>query len=97
MNTILRFVSCASAVRAASPERPAFLVNRSVRAYNQAMLLKLKDHDPQRELEFELDFQLSLTTEQRFEMMRRESRRVLETLIRHGHRKPFEIVKRPCR
>ena len=61
------------------------------------MLLKLKDHDPQRELEFELDYMGTLTTEQRFEMMRHQSRLVLETLIRHGHRKPVETVKRPLR
>jgi len=65
--------------------------------YNTLMILKIKGHDPQREYEFELDYQLSLTTEQRFQMMKRQSRYVLEALIRHGHRKPFEIVKRPCR
>ena len=62
-----------------------------------AMLLKLAKDDPQREFEFELDYLLSLTTRQRFEMMERASRQVMLTLIRHGHRRPSEIVKRPCR
>ena len=61
------------------------------------MYLKLKDHDPQRELEFELDFQATLTTEQRFRMMVDISNRAIELMIRHGHRKPVEIIKRPCR
>ena len=59
------------------------------------MLLKLRQDDPERELQFELDFQATLTAAQRLEMMRRRSRVVLETLIRHGHRKPVEIIKRP--
>ena len=61
------------------------------------MILKLAKPDPQREFEFELEYMLSLTTEQRFAMMHSASRRVMETLIRYGHRKPVEIVKRPCR
>lgn len=50
--------------------------------------------DEERELELELAYQRSLTTQQRFEMMFRKSREVAEMLQRHGHRKPFEIVKR---
>ena len=60
-----------------------------------AMLLKLAKDDPQRELDFELDFLLSLTVRQRFAMMKRRSRQTMLSLIRNGHRKPFEIVKRP--
>ncbi len=48
----------------------------------------------ERELDFELAWQKSLTTAQRFEMMERKSREMLEALIRNGHRKPVEIVKR---
>ena len=61
------------------------------------MILKLPNDDPEREREFELDFLLSLTTRQRFEMMTSRSREVMRTLIRHGHRKPVETVKRPLR
>lgn len=39
------------------------------------MILKLAQHDPQRELEFEIDYLLSLTTQQRFEMMLQEIKR----------------------
>ncbi|MGB9721635.1 MAG: hypothetical protein ACPL28_09170 [bacterium] len=56
--------------------------------------LKLKKPDYKKELQFELDFQSSLTTQQRFEMMFRQSNIMKEILIRNGYRKPFEIIKR---
>jgi hypothetical protein len=46
------------------------------------------------ELDFELAYQRSLTTAQRFEMMLTRSRQIAEELIRRGHRKPVEILKR---
>ena len=49
----------------------------------------------ERELEFELDFQQSLTTAERFQMMFRKSREMAEELLRRGHRRPVEVVKRP--
>jgi len=58
-------------------------------------VLKLEKDDEERELEFELAYQRTLTTQQRFELMFRKSREIAEMLLRHGHRKPFEIVKRP--
>ncbi|MCX7995509.1 MAG: hypothetical protein N3A65_07055 [candidate division WOR-3 bacterium] len=57
-------------------------------------VLKLKRPDEKKELQFELDFQSSLTTQQRFEMMFRQSNIIKEILIRNGYRKPFEIIKR---
>ena len=47
-----------------------------------------------RELEFELAYQRSLTTAQRFQMMLQKSRAMAEQLERLGHRKSAEIVKR---
>jgi hypothetical protein len=46
------------------------------------------------ELEFELRYQRGLTTAQRFEMMFVRSREMAERLIRLGHRRPAEVVKR---
>ena len=60
-------------------------------------VLKLDRDDEDQELEFELAYQRSLTTEERFRMMFQKSREIAEMLIRHGHRKPVETVKRPCR
>jgi len=57
-------------------------------------ILKTEKDDEDTELEFELDYQLSLTTKQRFRMMFQKSREERETLIRHGYRKSAEIVKR---
>ena len=57
-------------------------------------ILKLKRDNPKKELQFELDYQSSLTTKERFEMMFKRSNQLKETLIKNGHRKPFEIIKR---
>ncbi len=57
-------------------------------------VLKLESDNEQKELEFELDYQLSLTTQQRFEMMFEKSRIMAQLLLDYGHRKPFEVVKR---
>ena len=46
------------------------------------------------ELEFELDYQSTLTTAQRFEMMFAKSREMALELLKCGYRKPVEIVKR---
>ena len=57
-------------------------------------ILKVDGHDEAAETEFELDFLRSLTTEERFDMVLKRSREMLEMLIRNGHRRSFEIVKR---
>jgi hypothetical protein len=46
------------------------------------------------ELEFELDYLSRLTTAQRFVMMSLRSRQIAEELLRRGHRRPAEVVKR---
>lgn len=66
--------------------------------YNGAMkprILKLDADDDERELEFDLEHLRSLTIEQRFEMVLAQSEIVAQILLDRGHRKPFEIVKRP--
>jgi hypothetical protein len=60
-------------------------------------ILKLDHDDEERERAFELDYLLSLTTRERFELMIRRSDEIKRMLIRYGHRKPVEIVKRECR
>ncbi len=45
-------------------------------------------------MEFEIDFQSSLTTQERFEMMFIKSNQIKELLFKNGHRKTFEIIKR---
>ena len=57
-------------------------------------ILKLDKDDDEKEIEFELEYQLALSTQQRFEMMIQKSKELVDMLIAHGHRKPFEITKR---
>ncbi len=57
-------------------------------------ILKLKKHNEEKELEFELKYLLSLTTRQRFEMMFKKSEEMRRLLGKSGHRKTFEIIKR---
>lgn len=59
-------------------------------------ILKLDAHDEDQERTFELDYLLSLSTKERFQMMIQKSNEIKRMLIRHGYRKPFEIIKREC-
>jgi hypothetical protein len=59
-----------------------------------APILKLDQSDESKELEFELDYQLSLSVEERFQMMFQKSREIKEMLIANGYRKTFEVIKR---
>ena len=57
-------------------------------------VLKLEKDDEQREIEFELDYLTSLTTQQRFQMMIQKSREMILLLRRNEHRKSTQIIKR---
>lgn len=57
-------------------------------------IYKIGPDDKIDELELELEYQLSLTVEQRYKMMMNASRTILKMLIDNGHKKPFEIIKR---
>ena len=57
-------------------------------------ILKLKRDDEGREIEFELDFLLSLTTKQRFQMMFDKSQEMVRLLRVDENRKTPRIIKR---
>ena len=59
-------------------------------------ILKLDPHEgaEERQLEFELAHQQSLTVAQRFEIMLHRSRELAAELLRRGHRRPVDVVKR---
>jgi len=57
-------------------------------------VLKLDKHDEKKEVKFELDYLMSLTTRQRFEMMSKKTREILSLLKRNGNRKTTQITKR---
>lgn len=59
-----------------------------------APVLKLDDHNEAQEIEFELGWLLSLNLQQRFRLMFKKTKELLELLERNGHRRPAQIIKR---
>ncbi len=57
-------------------------------------ILKLNKHNPEKEIEFELNYLKSLSTKKRFEMMFKKTKEIVELLERSGYRKSFKIIKR---
>jgi hypothetical protein len=57
-------------------------------------ILKTRTHNEHAEIEFELDYLASLTTQQRFDMMLRKSREMASLRKRHGSRRTTQIIKR---
>ena len=57
-------------------------------------VLKLKKNNESQEIEFELDYLTSLTTQERFQMMLQKSREMALLLKRNGRRKSFQVIKR---
>ena len=61
-------------------------------------ILKLDRYDENREIEFELDYLVSLTTRQRFQMMFTKTKELLNLLTKpNANRKVTEIIKRKPR
>jgi hypothetical protein len=61
---------------------------------NVMAVLKTRTNNERAEIEFELDYLASLTTQQRFEMMLRKSREMAALRKRHGRRRTTQIIKR---
>ena len=58
-------------------------------------ILKLDEHDEDKEIEFELDYLMSLTIAQRFELMRQKTMELLKLSGRiNADRKTTEVIKR---
>ena len=57
-------------------------------------ILKLEQDDESREIEFEIRYLNSLTTKERFLLMRKKSDEIKKMMRNRGYVKPFEIVKR---
>ncbi len=61
-------------------------------------ILKLDKHDEDKEIEFELDYLISLTTSQRFQMMFTKTEEMLSLLRKRDVRRTVtEIIKRKPR
>lgn len=57
-------------------------------------ILVLKDSDEKKEIEFELNYLLSLRTGQRFLLMQTKSQELNSNLAKNGYRKTPQIIKR---
>jgi hypothetical protein len=57
-------------------------------------VLEMCTDNARAEIEFELDYLASLTTQHRFEMMLRKSREMASLRKRHGSRRTTQIVTR---
>ena len=51
-------------------------------------VLKSDDHDEEQEIEFELSWLLCLTLHERFQLMFKKTRELIELLERNEHRRP---------
>lgn len=61
---------------------------------NGSGLLLLKKDNEKKEIEFELRYLLSLTVQERFQLMQTKSREMLNLLEQNGYRKTTEVIKR---
>ena len=57
-------------------------------------VLKLKRPNERKEIDFELDYFLSLTVQERFRMMFAKSLEILQRLKRNGRRNTPQVFKR---
>jgi hypothetical protein len=57
-------------------------------------ILKLNDHDEELEIEFELSWLLSLSLQERFQLMLKKTRELIDLLEKNGHGRPAQIIKR---
>lgn len=57
-------------------------------------ILQLDHDDPEKELDFEVRWQLSLSKADRFRMMFDKSRMIRNMLETHGHSTPPQIIQR---
>ena len=57
-------------------------------------ILKLTKHNKKKEIEFELDYLGSLTVKERFKMMFKKTKEMLDLLRKNGYRRTSQIIKR---
>lgn len=57
-------------------------------------ILKLDKADEEKEIEFELNYLMSLSIEERFLLMEEKSKQIKKLLEQNGHRRPDKIIKR---
>jgi hypothetical protein len=65
-----------------------------IRLLEEKGILSLKDRDEKKEIEFELNYLSSLSVSQRFLLMQTKSQELKSNLVKNGHRKTPQIIKR---
>ena len=65
-----------------------------IRLLEEKGILILKDRDEKKEIEFELNYLSSLRVSQRFLLMQTKSQELKFNLVKNGHRKTPQIIKR---
>jgi hypothetical protein len=65
-----------------------------IRLLEEKGILILKDRDEKKEIEFELNYLSSLSVSQRFLLMQTKSQELKSNLVKNGHRKTPQIIKR---
>jgi hypothetical protein len=71
-----------------------FIITYYRKGITMARVLKLSRHNAAKEIDFELAYLKSLSVKQRFALMYKKTREIINLLEKHGHRRPFEIIKR---
>jgi hypothetical protein len=61
----------------------------------KTMILSIDNDDPRRELEFEVAFQLSLTTQQHYARMKKLVNQTMEVVKNNDNKKTPAIISRP--
>lgn len=57
-------------------------------------ILILKNHSEADEIDFELNYLMSLSVSERFRLMMNKSLEMINLLVQHGHLKTPQIIKR---
>jgi len=66
---------------------------KSKQVKNQEILV-LDKHDEDKEIEFELNYLATLTTNERISLMENKSKELKSILKKNGHRKTPQVIKR---
>ncbi len=61
---------------------------------SKTKILKLSEENEEREIEFELEWLLSLSLNERYQLMFKRTKELLDILEKNGHRRPSQIIKR---
>ena len=63
-------------------------------AKKKTWIMKLDRDDPEKELEFEIRYRLSLSARERFQRMLQRSLEIAQMKVSHGHKKTPLIIQR---